>query len=443
MIDSNDVFIRNDIKTKYNNIKNFNPGNFYPEFDNWNIKIESDYVVYDEIRNLLLDMKLDEKNIGTNKWNPFKDFIKEGDQVLIKPNLVRHKNPSPFGSLKSTITNYSVIRPILDYTIKAIGTSGKIIIADAPVQECDFEKLLSKSKLEYLISNYTNIKNIQLYDLRKNQNANVNTVSIDLGSKSFFCDNSLKNKEYLISNYSDNIMKKNHNNNHHIYITSDIVLESDVIINVFKPKCHRIAGLTASMKNLIGTISKKECLPHYSHGSIKDNGDEYPYLSNYRKFCYKIFNKKSKYMIPFQLFLKTFNQLIPDKSTINGCWYKNDTIWRTILDVNNIIDFSNKKGKLSFDKKQRIIFNIGDMIISGEKNGPLHPRDKYVGCLVAGFNRNSIDNVICDAMGFEKEYIRYLINNQNYKLYINGLKSETIKNYKFKPADGWSIVKKN
>ena len=172
MIDSNDVFIRNDIKTKYNNIKNFNPGNFYPEFDNWNIKIESDYVVYDEIRNLLLDMKLDEKNIGTNKWNPFKDFIKEGDQVLIKPNLVRHKNPSPFGSLKSTITNYSVIRPILDYTIKAIGTSGKIIIADAPVQECDFEKLLSKSKLEYLISNYTNIKNIQLYDLRKNQNAN-------------------------------------------------------------------------------------------------------------------------------------------------------------------------------------------------------------------------------------------------------------------------------
>ena len=113
------------------------------------------------------------------------------------------------------------------------------------------------------------------------------------------------------------------------------------------------------------------------------------------------------------------------------------------MDVNNIIDFSNKKGKLSFDKKQRIIFNIGDMIISGEKNGPLHPRDKYVGCLVAGFNRNSIDNVICDAMGFEKEYIRYLINNQNYKLYINGLKSETIKNYKFKPADGWSIVKKN
>jgi uncharacterized protein (DUF362 family) len=443
MINNDDVYIRNNIKSKYNKNKYFNPKDIYPEFKNWNIIAYTDYIIYDEVRKLFIDMGLDNDNIGTEKWNPLKDFIKEGNTVLIKPNLVRHKNPSPFGSLKSIITNVSTLRPIIDYTIKALKGTGKIIIADAPVQGCNFEKLLKKSKLGDLIKMYNSAgNNLLLLDLRKNQNDKIKTVNIDLGENSYFCDNDNKFKKYLVADYSDRIMEKSHYVNHHEYISSDTVLNSDVIINVFKPKCHRIAGITASMKNLIGTISKKECLPHYAEGSISENGDEYQNFSNYRKFLYRLFKNSNILIKPFQLIVKSFNQLIPKASVIRGCWYKNDTIWRTILDVNNVIDYSNSNGTINFKKKKRIVFNLGDMIISGEKNGPLHPRDKYTGCLIAGFNRFSIDKTVCKMMGFNEKYIKYLKkSNIKYKVFCDGKELKIIKNYNFKTANGWEIIK--
>ena len=49
-------------------------------------------VVYEELKNLLFEMNLDGNNFNTMKWNPFKELIKPGDIVVLKPNMVMHKN---------------------------------------------------------------------------------------------------------------------------------------------------------------------------------------------------------------------------------------------------------------------------------------------------------------------------------------------------------------
>ena len=56
----------------------------------------------------------------------------------------------------------------------------------------------------------------------------------------------------------------------------------------------------------------------------------------------------------------------------SGNWHGNDTIWRTIVDLNKILFFSKKDGFLS-NEIQRKYFAIVDGIIGGEGNGPHFP----------------------------------------------------------------------
>lgn len=37
-------------------------------------------------------MNLDKDNCGIIRWNPFKELIKLGDMVVLKPNMGMHKN---------------------------------------------------------------------------------------------------------------------------------------------------------------------------------------------------------------------------------------------------------------------------------------------------------------------------------------------------------------
>lgn len=68
-----------------------------------------------------------------------------------------------------------------------------------------------------------------------------------------------------------------HSNGNHIYILPKTILVADVFINLPKLKTHRKAGVTLSMKNLVGIIGDKNCLPHYRKGSPSESGDEYPF----------------------------------------------------------------------------------------------------------------------------------------------------------------------
>ena len=118
---SNDVYIVDCKHSEYYS-EIFNPSDLYPEGIDVNIK--SDKVIYNNFRNLLHEMKLDNKNFGTKNWNPFSDFIKEGNKVVIKPNLVTHVNGIVENGTDCLITNFSILRPIIDYTLLALNKSG-------------------------------------------------------------------------------------------------------------------------------------------------------------------------------------------------------------------------------------------------------------------------------------------------------------------------------
>lgn len=448
-----DVYIYDCNFYDYDNSQEFCPSDKYKEFKNNNLKIKSDPRVFDCVRNLLINMELDKKNIGTDNWNPFKDFIKNGDKVLIKPNLVKHYNMLEGESVDAVITNFSIIRPIIDYTILALGSTGQIIVGDSPVQECIFEEVIKINNLKENIEKYKKIyPNIDLIDFRKNNNPTLKCSIVKLDNDSSLCALDSEKTEYSVMNYDLSLMKEHHSKGKHEYIIPNDVLESDVIINLPKPKTHMKAGVTASMKNFVGITGNKECVPHHRTGSKQKYGDEYPennFIKNvYSYFLKYTYNKHSLTIIP-RKFCGLMLEIMHLKENLSGSWYGNDTIWRTVLDLNKIVIYSDKNGQMSNTRK-RTILNLCDMIISGEGNGPLYPNSKKVGYLVASFNQLNLDKVIVEIMGFNYRKIKYISNGyelakykisftDKFKVIVNEKKVCSMKKYikNFKPSKGW------
>lgn len=93
---------------------NYNPGSYYPEYPFGSGEVNPlGNDVYEMIRNCLFDMGLDCQNFGTTAWNPLGQYISPGDFVIIKPNLVMHKNENKSvleNSLECLVTHPSCIR---------------------------------------------------------------------------------------------------------------------------------------------------------------------------------------------------------------------------------------------------------------------------------------------------------------------------------------------
>ena len=222
---------------------------------------------------------------------------------------------------------------------------------------------------------------------------------IDLKDESEFA---IYNQEHLnrlrITNYSPDRLAKHHCEGKHEYFVSDYVLNADVIINMPKPKTHRKAGVTIALKNLVGINVRKEFLPHHTIGSVKEDGDEYRKKSKFRKIssiAYDYKNKfegEGKYVRAFFCLVVGYGiKIISNKcfhDEMEGSWSGNHTISKTIVDLNKILLYADKNGNIQLER-QRKLLNIADMIISGEKEGPVAPSPKYVGYLVLGEDSES------------------------------------------------------
>ena len=85
---------------------------------------------------------------------------------------------------------------------------------------------------------------------------------------------------------------------------------------------------------------------------------------------------------------------------MEGNWYGNDTIWRSIVDVNNILFFADKNGRMH-SKQQRKYITIIDGIIGMQKEGPLEGIPMSSGLLVGGSHPTAVDAVASQLMGFD------------------------------------------
>ncbi len=474
-MDDKEVYLEETKSTYPNSDCFFSPSIKYPEYP-FNEISPLPNLIYDAIRNILYRMGLDHMNYGTPKWNPLREFVEPGQKVLIKPNLVMNYEKS---SIDCLVTHGSIIRAILDYVFLATNGISEIIIGDAPLQSANFNAAKQEAGWD-TIKNFYDSKGIpiKLLDFRSevttysgvsimkvlkkgraNQNCEHVLISIDKDSLLYRVED--RSPRFRVTCYNPIVMSKHHGKGKHEYCIAKPALEADLFINLPKLKTHRKAGITCSLKNLIGINSNKDYLPHHTEGSIIDGGDEYlspsflkrviVWTSNKSNMTYSI-NKKRIMNIISAVCGKMSKVFSKDKY-FEGSWFGNDTIWRTILDINRILFYSDKKGKLSDYKNTKKYLTIVDAVVIGEGEGPLEPSRKFFGYLAAGTNPVAIDTVMSSMMGFD--YLKiptiknaYLLSEKpltnfvprDIKIFINNNKNlqlNALPMIKTKPSNGW------
>jgi uncharacterized protein (DUF362 family) len=410
----------------------FHPPEKYPEYPFE--EIDTTNIVYSAVRDLLRNLGVDSENFGTPSWNPFKELIQPGNTVVIKPNLVLDTH-SDGEDIYSIITHPSVIRAIVDYCAIALQGKGQLIIADNPLGHCDFQHLLQITHLPSIPEFYKRKAgfDVTIYDLRKmmypmnefqftecdswvtlNGDPNGYTV-VSLGQLSQLC--SIKNiHKFQGTDYDRQETIKHHCGTKHEYLIPNTILSADVIISVPKMKVHKKAGVTLNLKNMIGISGDKNYLPHFRLGTPKHGGDEAPDdLSVKQRFQLRLLRFTtdmflSKHSALFDKIVKTAVKFIQnfDKNFIKdldekispGNWYFNDTIWRVIIDLNRILLYAGKDGKIQRERKRRY-FSIIDGIIGGEQQGPIRPTPKQCDVLIGGFDPYLVDITATALMGFD------------------------------------------
>jgi uncharacterized protein (DUF362 family) len=409
----------------------FDPPVKYPEYRGEIVDPENQ--VYAGIRNILFRLGLDHENFNKKNWNPFGQHIKPGMTVFIKPNIVRHEHLGG-KDVFSVIVHASILRPILDYVCIALKDKGKIIIGDSQVYLAHFEHAIVASHIKDLLEFFNKCRSIPIdcIDLRINRGVRsylwgmwgrkpVKQDSrgyefVDLGTLSKF--NKINPKRLRIGHENPKIMYKHHSHGKHQYLFPKSFLQSDVIINISKMKTHRRTAVTLALKNIMGLPALKGCLPHYITGSVKEGGDEYIHPSLRKRICTLLNDKiHSNPFIPLKFIFAVMKNIIWASHKIlpfgdniyEAMWYGNDTLWRTLVDLNRAVLYADKDGRLC-KTPQRHFFGLVDGIIAGEKNGPVSPEPFGAGVIVAGHNPVAIDAVSSTLMGFDINKIPMIKN---------------------------------
>ncbi|SEO72496.1 DUF362 domain-containing protein [Propionispora vibrioides] len=432
----NNISVNINPQVKYCFNAPFNPPEIFPEFEKKSM-IDTSNLIYAHVRECIKNLQLDRENFGSDVWNPFGDFIKPGNVVLIKPNLVLHYNGNS-ENIQAVVTHGSVIRPIVDYTLLALKGLGEIIVGDAPHGNADFDKIVRYNGLKELVEWYqAQGYPVSLYDFRKyvygsGPSGFVDETYtgiagdpngyklVDLEDKSFL--NNISGIERLYgSDYDRGFIVENHMQGHK-YLISGSAIKADVIISVPKLKTHKKTGVTINMKNLVGINGNKNYLAHYRIGSSVKGGDEHPFNESIvvnilywwdrysrdkllapNTLCgrrlFKIFNK------PFSLMRKIYCRATGANLIEHGDWYGNDTTWRMCLDLNYILLFCDKTGVLR-NKQQKRYFSVVDGIVAGEGDGPMEPLEKHVGYIACGENPFAVDYVCIWQMGFDPNKLK-------------------------------------
>lgn len=401
----------------------FRPDTAYPEYMLSDLS-ENRNTTYESIRECFILLGLDKENIGKDNWNPLGVYIHPGDSVLIKPNLVMDVNFNKGGGTDCLYTQPSLVAAVIDYTLIALKGQGKIVVGDAPMQECNFDTLKINSGYDVLERYYQEKGyNVKLADFRELSSVVRNGVYystikedakgkiVQLGKESDFYEMPKELEERIrITNYDPRILPTHHQGDTQEYYISDYILNADVIINMPKPKTHRKAGVTIALKNFVGANVRKEFLPHHIFGSTSDNGDEYlkkcvihklrSHLLDKRNIYRADHKYKSAHFIQYPIKLCTIFLKLTGNNYTEGSWYGNHTISRTINDLNKIVMYADKKGIMSPERQRKLLI-IADMIVSGEKEGPVNPTPKNVGIVAMGDDPLLFDESITTLMGFD------------------------------------------
>jgi uncharacterized protein (DUF362 family) len=385
---------------------------------------------------------LDAARAGSPEWNPLGDLIAPGDRVVVKPNFVTSKNFHEHlagEKLAASSTHGSVLRPILDYALRAAGPRGQVRIVDTPVEGCDLDAVLEGLGVAELVRWYRGrghdlevldlrtfriVPRMVLDDVRRGGRSwNLGLLErrrlagdprgyrvVDLGDRSRFHAVRRRADRLRFHRSHQRTPVPHHEGGRHEYSLPRTVLEADVVINIPKMKTHKKSGVTLALKSAIGLTNEKYWLPHYTAGTPAQDGDEYPAVP---PLGVRVENQLQRFPLPgdHSLVARAPRLADPGRASglvdgwvLEGSWEGNDTIWRTVLDLNRALLGADREGRMvdgggGEGAPRRRYLALVDGIVAGEGEGPLAATPRPAGLMVAGLDPALVDLACVRAMG--------------------------------------------
>jgi uncharacterized protein (DUF362 family) len=366
-----------------------------------------------------------------------------GKKVLLKPNWVKHSSNNDDEICLRTNDNFLIA--ILELILEK--KPAAVMIGDAPIQGCNWEKVISKEFYKTIIKLSVDYSiPIEIKDFRRvtfdpsknNPNLERNPIEdyriFDLGKNSLLEPISTNKMKFRVTSYDPNRLAESHSLGMHKYCITKELFNADIIISLPKVKTHQKSGITCALKNIVGINGDKDYLPHHRVGGTGFGGDCYPGKNILRRLAEYFMDNANKrqgdkiYWVWFRLALLIWKLSRPQKvHHMSAGWYGNDTIWRMVMDLNLILIYGKVDGTIS-SQPQRVLYSLCDGVIGGQGNGPLNPIPLPLG--IISFTNSSELNDICMAtlMNFDIKKIPLLnfaknkIDKNNVSINLNGKK---------------------
>lgn len=415
----------------------------------------------------------------------FLQIIRPGDVVVLKPNWIAESHIYNKSEWEQVITHPLIIESVLGLVLNILKGKGKVIITDGPMTSSSWNKLMEiMNPSQWINMGREAGVDVSVLDLRDDEWVKkgdmivqrrklpgdpLGSVICNLGPDSEHEGKKIGKHGFFGSDYNQKETNEAHSNGNHYYKVSRTVLEANVFINLPKLKTHKKAGITCSLKNLVGINTYKNWLPHHACGTPSEGGDQFPAKNlrciaegSFTRILYEYLAEKphlAKFFIP----VKKVGKVLfgnTTKTIRSGSWHGNDTLWRTVLDLNKILFYANIDGSFrncTANNKKKYI-SLVDAIISGEGNGPDAPDRKDTGLIFFGTDPISVDAVCAKMMGFDWQKIPVIKNAfsvkrypfceydyesitvessiQEYKKPISMISEKDI--FTFKPSVGWN-----
>ena len=360
-----------------------------------------------------------------DRRGPFSNIIPTSARVVVKPNWVLHANRGPWGT-EPLYTSASLVRAVTEAALQIDGA--QVVLADAPLQSCDFERLLSETGLsdwaEKLACEAPGFAGIK--DFRRTRSAFHRGVRLaaeeqvpldqfvlfDLGTASLLEPITNRRAPFRVTQYDPGRLERTHGPGRHQYLVARAVIDADVVLNLPKLKTHKKAGVTCALKNLVGINGNKEYLPHHRLGGSASGGDCYPGRSAIKWALERSMDELNRSRaIAAKYAWNTVQRMLNaaaaargDRLGIEGAWIGNDTVWRMCLDLNRILLYGRPDGTLATEPQRQVI-NVVDAVVAGQGDGPLAPQPLNLGLLLGGTNSSAVDWVGTYLLGFVPKLI--------------------------------------
>jgi uncharacterized protein (DUF362 family) len=355
--------------------------------------------------------------------------------VVVKPNWIQESHEYLPGVWQPVITHPDIVISVVQVLAELMRRQGIICVCDAPITYANFAKITTlgdfRKKFDELKKRYPAL-NFELLDLRREIWTLKEGVIVDRRPNSedprgYVCLNLSKDSHfwgyrgegrYYGADYDRSQVRRHHLRDKQEYLLSGTAIKCDLFVNLPKLKTHSKAGITCSLKNLVGINGDKNWLPHYTEGSPKTGGDEFPKrgLTTMFEQMSKKVGQSTLYKMPIlgawgYRKARTIGKGVFGESNTtirNGNWCGNDTCWRMALDINRALLYGNPDGTWRDSEYPKQYLTIVDGIIGGEGNGPLCPDDVQSKVLIAGGNPATVDAVACRLMGFDSKSLPIL-----------------------------------